>query len=210
MIKRIFIKFFNILLVTQLVACASTSVESPVEESRPVVNQAPKVVVPETTVLESKPLPRRGRLRRIERVPTNTQVPPSQHGSGGIDSRMNTPRFRNRPANKTRNDSPILVKLLNQANAAAAANEWSKAENYLERAIRIDSKSALVWQRLSEIKLAQGKPHQAIQFARKSITLAGSDRGTSANSWGIIADANKRLNRPSRAEAALKKQQGLR
>jgi len=97
------------------------------------------------------------------------------------------------------------MKMLRQADMAAASEEWSKAENYLERALRVEPRSAVVWQRLAEMKLAQDRPHQAIQFSRKAITLAKGDKVVIKRGWLVVEESNTRLNNPSKAAYARQK-----
>ena len=98
--------------------------------------------------------------------------------------------------------SPVVKKLLQQSQQASQEKAWPQAEAHLERALRINPRNALVWQRLSQVKLQQGKWHQAIQFASKSNTLARRDHSLKQQNWRTIADANQRLGQPERAKAA--------
>lgn len=63
---------------------------------------------------------------------------------------------------------PVVVNLLRQSEQASAQQQWSKAETYLQRALRISPKNAVLWSRMAETKLQQGNKSQAIQFASKS------------------------------------------
>jgi len=104
--------------------------------------------------------------------------------------------------------SPVLRRLLAKAETARVQQNWTESEVYLERALRIEPKSALVWHRMALVKLQQSKNNQAIQFASKSNTLARGDGGLKRRNWSVIADANIALNRPVKANEARQKSQG--
>ena len=105
--------------------------------------------------------------------------------------------------------SPVLRRLLAKSETARAQKDWVQSEVYLERALRIEPKNALVWHRMAVIKNQQNKHNQAIQFASKSNTLARGDDGLKRRNWSVIADANTALNRPDKANAARNKSQGF-
>ena len=67
-----------------------------------------------------------------------------------------------------RSPPPVVGNLLRQSEQASSQQQWSKAETYLQRALRISPKNALLWNRMASTKLQQGKKSQAIQFASKS------------------------------------------
>ena len=104
--------------------------------------------------------------------------------------------------------SPVLRRLLAKAETSRAQQNWTQSEVYLERALRIEPKNALVWHRMALVKLQQSKNNQAIQFASKSNTLARSDGGLKRRNWSVIAEANTALNRPVKADKARRKSQG--
>lgn len=182
--------FFRLLMVIAIIsvsACASSG-RAPVVEvgsrsSEPVSVDGQTVdggTAPNTDVyIESTPLPSNGSLER------------------------QTVRKNSRTA-----VSPVVKKLLQQAEQARARQDWSQSEVYLERALRISPKSALVWHRMSLLKLEQNKNNQAIQFASKSNTLARSDNGLRRRNWSVIAEANTALGRPLKAIEARRKSQG--
>jgi Tfp pilus assembly protein PilF len=78
--------------------------------------------------------------------------------------------------------------LLAQSRDDRDAGRFGAAEGSLERALRIEPNNALLWIELAEIKAAQDDPDQAIEMARKALTLAGADRS-------IRARADRLLNR---------------
>jgi len=215
-------KYAQLIILTNallLTACATTSdVDSTakVDEASIKKAQKPVVVVPESTVVSSNPMPKRARLKRLEKQPprlVKRQVVKPEtgvfSGSGVVNGgQENVTTSKPKAAARTV-ESPILRKMLRQADMAAANSEWSKAENYLERALRVEPRSAVVWQRLAEMKLAQDRPHQAIQFSRKAITLAKGDKVVIKRGWLVVEESNIRLNNPSKAAYARQKINGL-
>ncbi|MDH3280296.1 MAG: tetratricopeptide repeat protein [Gammaproteobacteria bacterium] len=97
---------------------------------------------------------------------------------------------------------PAVVALLDDAERQARAGQYARAEEDLERALRIDPRNAGVWHRLARLRYAQGQYHQAIQLASKSNTLANDDRPLRARNWTLIADAHDRIGNPAKARAA--------
>lgn len=177
--------FYRLLMVIAIIsvsACASSG-RAPVVEAGSRSSEPVSVdggTAPNTDVyIESTPLPSNGSLER------------------------QTVRKNSRTA-----VSPVVKKLLQQAEQARARQDWSQSEVYLERALRISPKSALVWHRMSLLKLEQNKNNQAIQFASKSNTLARSDNALRRRNWSVIAEANTALGRPLKAVEARRKSQG--
>jgi tetratricopeptide (TPR) repeat protein len=72
--------------------------------------------------------------------------------------------------------SPVSAALLEQSRDARDAGRYAQAESALERALGIEPNNALLWIELAEVKAAQDDPDQAIEMARKALTLAGADR----------------------------------
>lgn len=72
--------------------------------------------------------------------------------------------------------NPASSALLAQSRADRAAGRLDDGEYSIERALRIDPNNPLLWIELAEIKLAQDDRNQAVEMARKALTLAGSDR----------------------------------
>ncbi len=207
-----------------LTACASTPEPAPVEAKPPVkvVKKAPVVT---STVVSSNPLPKRARLKKLKRK-AGVSAKQTKQVFTGVESRKvvrptegvandqelspqaNASNLKNR--GQRRVQSPILRKMLRQADEAALKQQWSQSESYLERALRVDSRNAAVWQRLAEVKLAQDRPLKAIQFARKSISLSTGNVAIAERGWMVVEESNIRLNKPERAAMARKKRVLLR
>lgn len=174
-----------ICIVCLLSACASSNVRAPVVGDRvgKNVENSPANVYSDKPVgsdpyLQSNPLP-------------------------------STDPLKQEPVGRDRQSvSPVLRRLLAKAETARAQQNWTQSEAYLERALRIEPKNALVWHRMALVKLQQSKNNQAIQFASKSNTLARGDGGLKRRNWSVIADANTALNRPVKADKARRKSRG--
>lgn len=79
--------------------------------------------------------------------------------------------------------------LLNQSARAQNSGDHVQAVAYVERAIRLNPRQADLWLRLAELHLAQQAPEAAIQYANKSISLAGERMDWVRDAWLLIADA---------------------
>ena len=73
------------------------------------------------------------------------------------------------------NQSQVISSLLQSADAASTEQRWEEAASVLERALRIEPSNGLLWQRLAEVRFAQGDYLQSVQLASKSDALAGTD-----------------------------------
>ena len=89
-----------------------------------------------------------------------------------------------------RSSPPVVAQLLRQSEEASAQQDWQKAESYLQRALRISPKNALLWSRMAEAKLRQGKNSQAIQFASKSNAIS-NDPNLKLQNEAIIEAAGR-------------------
>lgn len=65
--------------------------------------------------------------------------------------------------------------LLAKVDTQEEAQNWERAAALLERALRIEPRSAQLWHRLAQIRLQQGQYHLAASLAQKSNSLAGDD-----------------------------------
>ena len=94
------------------------------------------------------------------------------------------------PLSAQRSTPPVVAKLLRQSEQAGQQQDWPKAESYLQRALRISPKNAVLWSRMAEAKLKQGKSAQAVQFASKSNAIS-SDPNLRERNAAIIESARK-------------------
>lgn len=97
-----------------------------------------------------------------------------------------------RPA-VTRPSSPAIVTLLAEAQRAEDDGNHGMAAATLERAIRIDPKDAMVWNRLASLRLHQGNWQQALNMARKSNSLAAGNYALQLQNWQIILVVKRKV-----------------
>lgn len=79
--------------------------------------------------------------------------------------------------------------LLGAAQKQQANGDFDAAVATLERAVRIDSRNALAWHQLANLRYKQKNWEQAAQLALKSNSFAGADKALQARNWRLIADA---------------------
>lgn len=89
--------------------------------------------------------------------------------------------------------NPAVIALLDNADQYSTAGQNSKAVASLERAIRIEPKNPVLWNKLGYLHLQEKNWVQAIAMAKKSNVLAAHDRALQANNWLIIAKARDSL-----------------
>jgi len=144
------IRFFNLLPILFLAACATTDYES---------TQSPADVE--------------------DRVVVNGKVLPLP----------DEPRITSESMSGSTKMSPVANRLLVSSQTQRREGNFQAAENSLERALRIEPKNALLWNRLADVKYAQQNWQQAIQLAAKSNTLSASNRDLRRRNWYLMANA---------------------
>jgi hypothetical protein len=87
-----------------------------------------------------------------------------------------------------------------KASEALAAGHADKAEMLLERALRIEPRNALLWHLLGQSKYAQGDYLQAVEFCRKSESLAGNNNKLREYNRSLLQKAYKKLGDTEQAE----------
>jgi len=83
--------------------------------------------------------------------------------------------------------------LYHQANHAAATGDYVKAEQLLERALRIEPKNSYYWYMLARFKYEQQQYPQVIQLCLKSKSIAGSDERLLQMNDHLIHQAQNRV-----------------
>lgn len=97
------------------------------------------------------------------------------------------------------------LSLLANSRAAALEGNLGKAEAYLERALRIDSKNAVLWHYMAKLRLNQGLLEQAAGLAAKSNSLDKTqNKLLQSDNWRIIAHARHQSGDIAGARAAQK------
>jgi tetratricopeptide (TPR) repeat protein len=110
-----------------------------------------------------------------------TAVPAGPQPPAGAPEHPATPPGR--PARM----GPAASALLAQAHAQANAGEYVAAGATLERALRIEPETPLLWVELGRVQLAQGNAAQADALGRKALALASGDGEAQAAAWTLIA-----------------------
>ena len=98
--------------------------------------------------------------------------------------------------------SPAVVALLEHAEQQANDGDLESSAASLERAIRINPGSAVLWYHLATLRLAQGKTRQAEQLAVKSNSLAPGNRVQQSRNWTLIAESRRQRGDSKGANAA--------
>lgn len=88
--------------------------------------------------------------------------------------------------------SPAVLALIEEAEDSSGAGQLDNAAASLERAIRIQPRNALLWQKLAEVRLRQFQPGLAEDLAKKSNLLAKGDAALIRKNWVIIAEARRK------------------
>jgi hypothetical protein len=89
-----------------------------------------------------------------------------------------------------------------QARGAMAQGDYDRAASILERALRVEPGNGRLWFSMAQAKFEQGNLEQSIQFARKAVSLAASDRDLERSSWRLMEQAYRGLGDLRQADAA--------
>ena len=112
------------------------------------------------------------------------------------------------PPTQPSGNSAVMA-LLNNAQSQAAAGRMEEARSSLERALRIEPRNPVLWQKLARIRLEQGQYRQAENMAAKSNVLAGANRDLQSENWRIIGEARSRRGDLQGAQAAFEKAENV-
>ena len=97
-------------------------------------------------------------------------------------------------------ESPVVRRLMASASTAMDNGDTTSAVNSLERALRIEPRNAVLWNRLAKVRFRQENWQQAIQLASRSNTLTGDNPGLRRDNWNLIANAHAALGNTEAAE----------
>ncbi len=131
---------------------------------------------------------------------TSTQDPSVTRVDGQTHKELVS--VRNKQPQKNTDNQPMVVALLEDAEAKMASGDNNSAAATLERALRMDSKNAMLWHRLGLLRLKQKNWQQAINLALKSNSLAAGDYSLQAANWKLIDQANSRAGDKAAAKSA--------
>lgn len=82
---------------------------------------------------------------------------------------------------------PAIESLISRADSEARRGRLENASALLERALRIDSRDALLWYRLGQIRYQQGDYLQAVNLLRRANDNAQQDRDQLLLNWQLLA-----------------------
>jgi tetratricopeptide (TPR) repeat protein len=102
-------------------------------------------------------------------------------------------------------ENTAVVALLQKSQNQSSAGQWDAASASLERALRIEPRNPVLWQRLARVRLDQGDYPQAENLAAKSNSMAGSDHHLRAENWRIIGQARSKCGDKAGARAAFER-----
>ncbi|MFZ5758202.1 MAG: tetratricopeptide repeat protein [Thermodesulfobacteriota bacterium] len=104
-------------------------------------------------------------------------------------------------------ETGATAELLQEAERALEAGDYTCAEQQMERALRIAPRNARVWHTMARVRYGQGSCAQAVQMCRKSNSLAGQDRDLQRQNWMLMEKAYCTLGDKAAAEEARRKAQ---
>ena len=119
------------------------------------------------------------------------------------------PIVESRP-DANQSSGPAVVALLEDVKQYEKTGKPDQVAASLERALRIEPKNPLLWQRLSFLRLQQGYWQQAIAMAQKSNALAAGNKRLQLTNWKIIAQASEANGDKTGVKQAQKMIQSLR
>ena len=119
-----------------------------------------------------------------------------------------------RPGPKT---GKAVLALLSKARQASKKGALSSAESHLERALRIEPQNPTLWLYMAKLRLYAEKPKEAINLAKKALTLSSnmtitrhlSRSALQADCWRVVAHAYQKLGKHQKAQKAQDKANSL-
>jgi len=87
--------------------------------------------------------------------------------------------------------TPAVDDLLRDVRRHWADGRHEQAAASLERALRIEPRNPYLWQHLAAVRLDQGRPQLAEQFAAKSNSYSGNNTELRLRNWRIVAAARR-------------------
>lgn len=191
----------GLLLVLFTTACATSSTTSPAtveDRSRSLEKTEPAEAPSDTRA------PRAEAADRGAETPGKTAVPPPD-----VNTDKETGSAGNTGSGRDYQAGPAVVALLDDADQYSGQGESQRAIASVERALRIEPKNPVLWNRLSHLHLQEGNWVQAIAMAKKSNVLASGDHVLQADNWHVIARARQKLGDKSGATQAIEKARQL-
>ena len=113
------------------------------------------------------------------------------------------------PTGQAPPDGPA-ASLLAETEQALQTGNYSQAELYVERALRVEPRNGRLWHAMARIRFRQRDYGQTVQFCLKSNTLAGEDRFLEIDNWDLLAMAYMNMGNAAKAAEARQKAAELR
>lgn len=140
----------------------------------------------------------------LGRVDVPSQEPADVEGRAVVDGKVlplpDQPRISSEPMSSKPVMSPVASRLLVSSETQRDAGDLESATNSLERALRIEPRNALLWNRLADVKYAQQNWQQAAQLAAKSNTLSAGNKDLRRRNWYLMANAYQALGNQQAAD----------
>lgn len=102
-------------------------------------------------------------------------------------------------------ENAAVVALLQKSQSQSSAGQLDAAGASLERALRIEPRNPVLWQKLARVRLEQKDYLQAENLAAKSNALAGKNQRLRADNWRIIGEARSKRGDRAGAKAAFER-----
>ena len=120
------------------------------------------------------------------------------------------PRDTAEPVRSAQPMGSAVRSLVDQADARARNGDLTGAASLLERAVRLEPRHPLPWNRLAHVRFGQGSYALASELAEKSNALAGADRSLKRDNWQLVAESRRRAGDTGGAQAAQRQADDLR
>ncbi len=141
--------------------------------------------------------------------PRTPQQPPPVTTEPGVQTQPGTPPETTAPVQplpvpspKPKVLGPASKALVAQAQTQLHAGNDALAAATIERALRIEPDSPLLWIELAKIRQDAGNAAQAENLARKALTMAAGDPRSQAAAWRVIAESYRARGRNPEARDA--------
>lgn len=89
--------------------------------------------------------------------------------------------------------SSVVKNLTRRAQDQTREGNYDGAANSLERALRIEPRNPMLWNRLADVRYLQKAWRKSIQLAAKSNTLAANNKSLRRENWYLMSNAYKAL-----------------
>lgn len=99
-------------------------------------------------------------------------------------------------------ENPAVAQLVEQAETQRAAGDLAASSALLERALRLEPENPRLWQRLAEIRLAQGHYLEAEEMAMRSLGNSGRVGEWCRRNWLTLRATRTALGDPVEADRA--------